>query len=55
MLPRIERVILRKWNMLVVRNEARGAVPDLPTLILYIFERFKSHETVYRRESVKMW
>jgi len=24
-------------------------------MLLFTFERFKSHETVYRRESVKLW
>ena len=30
-------------------------VPDLQTLLMYLFERFKSHETIYRRESTRLW
>jgi hypothetical protein len=29
LLPRIEKVILRKWNMLIHSNDQRGIIPDL--------------------------
>lgn len=53
--PKIQKVILRKWKMLLVKNENRGVVPDLQTLLMFLFERFKSHETICRRESTRLW
>ena len=55
LLPKIQKVILRKWSMLLQPNKSRGIVPDLQTMLLFIFERFKSFEPVYRRESIKLW
>jgi DNA-dependent protein kinase catalytic subunit len=55
LLPKIEKVILRKWPLLLQANSARGIVPDLQTLLLFAFERFKSFETVYRREATRLW
>jgi hypothetical protein len=55
LLPKIQKVILKKWNMLSINNEHRGIVPNLQTMMLFIFEKFKCLEPVYRRESIKLW
>lgn len=55
LIPKIEKVILKKWNMLVQQNDKRIIFPDLQTMMIYIFEKFKSFETIYRRESIKLW
>lgn len=55
LLPKIEKVILKKWDMLMAKNDNRGIVPDLVTMMLFVFEKFKRRETVYRRESIKLW
>lgn len=55
LLPKIQKVILKKWSMLLQTNSSRGIVPDLQTMLLFTFERFKSFETVYRREAIKLW
>ena len=38
-----------------MKNDNRGIVPNLQTMMLFIFEKFKYLETVYRRESIKLW
>ena len=55
LIPKIQKVILRKWQILLAKNENRGVVPDLQTLLMYLFERFKAHETVSRREATRLW
>ena len=47
--------MLKKAHLLLQANELRSNVPDLTTMLLYTFERFKSLETVYREESIKLW
>jgi hypothetical protein len=47
--------MLKKWSMLLQANKLRSTVPDLATMLLFAFERFKSLETVYREESIKLW
>jgi hypothetical protein len=55
LLKKIEKVILKKSGMLHLKNDQRGIVPDLSTLMIFLFEKFKQHETIYRQESVKLW
>lgn len=55
MIPRIQRVIQLNWKILLTKNDNRGVVPNLQTLLIFLFERFKSHETAFRREATKLW
>jgi hypothetical protein len=55
LIPKIEKVILAKHGILIKKNKHRDIITDLQTLNIFLFEKFKCFETVYREESIKLW
>lgn len=55
LLNKIQKVMIKKTSILMLKNDKRSIHPTIFTFILYLFEKFTSVETVCRRESIKLW
>jgi len=55
LLRKVERVILLNWADLDQKSEFRGTVPDITTLMVFMFDKFKAKETNYRQASIELW
>ena len=51
----IQQMILKKVEILSITNDQRSVCFSLEEFIHFLFSKFTSIETVYRKESIKLW
>jgi len=55
LLKQIQDLIIKKMDLLKRENSKRSVHTSLNQFLDFLFARFTAVETVYRRESVKLW
>jgi len=55
LLKQVQDLIIKKIDILLKENSKRSVHTCLNQFLDFLFARFTAVETVYRRESVKLW
>ena len=53
-LKKAQSVILKHWGVLSQANRNRSIVPDIPTFMLFLCNKFKAPEPVLRSEALRL-